>query len=545
MEREKKLVTGYKLIFGYMGTIITLIGVIMLLPLFVILFYHDESKYAVNFLVPALFSIGLGLLLSLLIMGKPKGRLKKNQDSIIVVLLWVVSFLLCALPWFLDGRLAGASIAKYSFSESMFEVVSGFTTTGLSMVDVTTEAHIYLMFRSIMLFFGGVGLVLVMLSVFSDTYGLSLYQAEGHADRLLPNLVKSSRVILAIYLLYITIGTVLYVSFGMQTFDAINHSIAAVSTGGFSTKAESIGAYNSLPIEITTIVLMFLGSTNFFAHLYLLRGKIKEFFKYNEVKVMLIILALIIPVTTLVSLYTDPSLSLEYAIRYSSFHVVSALTGTGFQLKDMSTFASPVLFILIFMMVLGGNTGSTSGGLKMYRVGIIFRNIRWTVEDSIGSKNVCRTHYVQRLDGREYVDDNTVSKVHAFAFLYMLLLIIGTIIFAMFNDLDNVSNAYKFEASLFEFASAIGTVGLGMGITHAGAPNIILWTTITGMFLGRLEIYVVLTTIIRVGKDGRNGLKNLFFKKSSERKQKKIEKHVKERKAEIAKRQQILVNSLD
>lgn len=541
MQQEKKLVTGYKLIFGYMGTIITLIGLIMLLPLIVILFYHDDSKYAVNFLVPALFSIGLGLLLSLLVMGKEKGRLKKNQDSIIVVLLWLVSFILCAFPWFLNGRLAGADIAKYSFTESMFEVVSGFTTTGLSVVDVTSEAHIYLMFRSIMLFFGGVGLVLVMLSVFSDTYGLSLYQAEGHADRLLPNLVKSSRIILAIYLLYITIGSVLYISFGMQPFDAINHSIAAVSTGGFSTKAGSIGSYDSLPIEVTTIVLMFLGSTNFFAHLYLLRGKIKQFFCYNEVKVMLIILALIIPVTTAINLYTDRNIGFEYALRYSSFHVVSALTGTGFQLKDMASFSSPVLFILIFMMILGGNTGSTSGGLKMYRVGIIFRNIKWTLEDSVGSQNVCRTHYVQRLDGREYIDDNTISRVHAFAFLYILLLFIGTIIYAIFNDLPGTSMAYKFEASFFEFASAIGTVGLGMGITHAGAPNIILWTTIIGMFLGRLEIYVVLTTIIRVGKDGKNGIKNSILNRAKKREDIKKEKKRQTRKDEIASRQKILL----
>lgn len=517
---DKTPASGYKLIFGYIGTIIATVGIIMLLPLFVIPFYHEDAKYALNFIIPAFGSILLGLALSAPIMRRPKDRLKRNQDSIIVVLSWVFSFVLCTIPWLLTGH--------YSFAESIFEVVSGFTTTGLSVVDVTTAPHIYLMYRSIMLFFGGVGLVLVMLSVFSDTYGLSLYTAEGHADRLLPNLVKSSRVILGIYILYFIIGSIFYVSFGMQPFDAINHSIAAVSTGGFSTKADSIGTYNSVPIEVTTIILMFLGSTNFFAHLYLLRGKIKEFFKYNEVKVMLIILVIIIPLTSFISYYTSlsPQLTVEQSIRYSAFHTVSALTGTGFQLRNMNTFSSATLMILIVLMTFGGNTGSTSGGLKMYRVGIIFRNVGWTVSESLRSKNLKKSHYVQRLDGREYIDDKAIMHVHAYMFLYIFLLVIGTIIYAIFNDLGSAySMSYKFLASLFEFTSALGTVGLGMGITHYGAPNIILWTTIIGMFLGRLEIYVVLITIIRITGDSTQAIKRGFKKQYRKiTKHKKLEK---------------------
>ena len=129
-----------------------------------------------------------------------------------------------------------------------------------------------------MLFFGGVGLVLVMVSVLSDRHGMRLYSAEGHSDRLLPNLVKSARMIIAIYTGYILSGTFLYMVFGMDWFDALNHSIAALSTGGFSTRAESIGYYNSAAIEAVTIVLMLLGCTNFLAHLYLIRGKFGNFF---------------------------------------------------------------------------------------------------------------------------------------------------------------------------------------------------------------------------------------------------------------------------
>lgn len=117
-----------------------------------------------------------------------------------------------------------------------------------------------------------------MLSVLSDTYGMRLYAAEGHSDRLLPNLLKSARIIITIYLCYILSGVVLYVLFGMSPFDAIIHSIGALSTGGFSSRAQSIGYYNSVPIEMITIVLMILGNINFLAHLFLIRGKFRNFF---------------------------------------------------------------------------------------------------------------------------------------------------------------------------------------------------------------------------------------------------------------------------
>ena len=166
----------------------------------------------------------------------------------------------------------------------------------MSVVDVEHTSHLFLMHRSTILFFGGIGLVLVMLSVLSDTYGMRLYAAEGHNDRLLPNLLKSARIILTMYLCYILSGVALYCLFGMPLFDALIHSIGALSTGGFSSHAQSIGYYDNIWIEMITIVLMLLGNINFLAHLFLIRGKLRNFFQYCEIRFSFLVIALAVPV---------------------------------------------------------------------------------------------------------------------------------------------------------------------------------------------------------------------------------------------------------
>ena len=223
------------------------------------------------------------------------------------------------------------------------------------------------MHRSTILFFGGIGLVLVMLSVLSDTYGMRLYAAEGHNDRLLPNLLKSARIILTMYLCYILSGVALYCLFGMPLFDALIHSIGALSTGGFSSHAQSIGYYDNIWIEMITIVLMLLGNINFLAHLFLIRGKLRNFFQYCEIRFSFLVIALAVPVFGFL-LCAGMGTALPHALRTALFQVVSALTTTGFQTVDtFVTLPSAALLLLIVLQLIGGGIGSTAGGIKQYR----------------------------------------------------------------------------------------------------------------------------------------------------------------------------------
>ena len=343
----------------YIGIFTSISGFILLLPLLTIIFYRDELIYAPSFLIPASISIVLGLILAKIFKEYRERTLSVGEDAVIVVSGWILATVFSAIPFIIGQNL--------NFTQAYFEAVSGWTTTGLSVIEVESAPHIFLIHRSIMQFFGGVGIVLVMLSALSSTFGMKLYNSEGHTDKLLPNLIKSSRVIISIYLGYVVSGTILYVIFGMPVFDAINHSIAALSTGGFSVKANSIGYYNNVFIELITIILMILGTTSFATHLLLVKGKFKEILKLGEIRFMFLVLGIFIPLVTFVSL-KDLYTSLYKGIRVGLFEVVSALSTTGFSTVTYNNWPSFAILIMIVAMLIGGGAGSTSGGIKLYRV---------------------------------------------------------------------------------------------------------------------------------------------------------------------------------
>ena len=425
------------------------------------------------------------------IKGREALRLTGHQDALIVVLSWVLAIVFCAVPFMMTG--------KYDFTQAVFECTSGWSTTGLSVVDVTRCPRIFLLYRSVMLFFGGVGLVLVMVSVLSDRHGMRLYSAEGHSDRLLPNLVKSARMIIAIYMGYILSGTLLYMFFGMGWFDALNHSIAALSTGGFSTKAESIGYYDSFGIELVTIVLMLLGCTNFLAHLYLIRGRFLTFFRYCEVRFQLMICGFFTPVMAVLLLYAGLSGNVGQGFRDGLFQVVTALTTTGFQTVDsFAAFSSPLLLVMTLLMLVGGGTGSTAGGIKQIRVWIALKSLYWSMRSRISRKRTVYSDSIQKLNGKEFLTAQGRLDTLEFIGIYLSVFMLGTMVLCMCG--------FDIGDSMFEFASALGTVGLSVGITSYDASPVVLWTETAGMFVGRLEIYVVFVAAVQLGRELKHGV---------------------------------------
>lgn len=485
---KENTISGYPLIVGYMGIVMILAGVITLLPLVTLFFYPQELEEAKYFVAPGVISILAGYLFSLILRGKQRGNLERNQEMIVLVITWVIVIIVAASPFLLTG--------KYQLHQAVFEATSGLSTTGLSVVDTDTAPHIFLIHRTVLLFFGGIGIVLVMTSVLSDVYGMRLYNAEGHSDRLLPNLLESARLIIGIYSGYILGGTLLYIFFGMSVFDAINHSVAALSTGGFSTHPESIGYYDSPAIEIVTIILMLLGSTNFFVHLLLLKGRFRDFVSHCETKLTFFILAFISPIM-IVFLMQEMYNNISDSMRVAVFQAVSALTTTGFQtVESFHTWTSPLMLILIILMLIGGSTGSTAGGIKLYRVYILLKQIIWKLAHNICPGRVIFTESIHKYEKDEQITSQEKNQVNTFACLYLIVFLIGTFIFCSYG--------YSIQDSMFEFSSALSTVGLSVGITGFDAPALIHWTAIFGMFLGRLEVFVVLVGAARVVTDSRN-----------------------------------------
>ncbi len=480
------------LLVGYIGIICMVIGVILLFPLLILIPYPEEANEAKNFIIPGTLSITAGYFMSLGIRGKQKERQFKNQANLIVALAWLLVIVWSSVPFMLTG--------KYNFTQAVFECTSGYTTTGLSVVDVTQTSHIFLFFRTVMLFVGGVGLVLVVISVLSDRYGMKLFEAEGHSDKMLPNLIQSARMIILIYSGYILGGTILYMIFGMNWFDAVNHSVAAISTGGFSTRAESIGYYNSMGIEAVTIVLMFLGSMSFLVHLAFLRGKWKKVFCDCEVRFSLVIY----PCTAVLMagiLAAQVSTSFPEGIRIGLFQAVSAMTTTGFQtIESFQKWPPSLLFIIIILMIVGGGAGSTAGGMKQYRVWIALREVFWNFKRRLSSKRIVFPHKIVRCGDDIEITGEVYRENTNFLFLYLLLLTAGTFILTCYGNSPG--------DSMFEIASSLSTVGLSAGITGYDAEPIVLWTSTVCMFLGRLEIYIIIITMVRSVRSCKNKLRS-------------------------------------
>ena len=472
-----------------MSIFIVMIGIIQLMPMAVLPFYPEEMDYAYCFMIPGLAAIAVGLLLSLRFRNAEIIKLEKHYDAVLVVSVWLIAILVSTVPWLLKG--------DYNFTQAAFEMTSGFSTTGLSVVDVSVTPHVFLMFRSITLFVGGVGLVLILTCVFSDKYGLNLYNTEGHNDRLMPNLAKSARLILSIYVAYIVFGTVAYMFFGMTLFDAINTSLAALSTGGFSVLNESINGYNSLGIEIVSIILMMLGQTNFLLHLSMIKRKYSNIWKHCESKFFLIVLVIFLPLMIINLLHTGYTDSLGEGIRVSVFQFVTSITTTGFiSVRDLGELPSGFVMIMIILMLFGGDLESTGGGIKQYRIIVALKGILRSIKKTVLNKKAVTTTFIERVGKKSVLTDDEISSTSSYILFYLILFFVGTTIFTLYGN--------GLEESMFEFVSALSTVGLSVGITNYNAPAVILWTAMVGMFLGRLEIMVVFEAALRVIKDIRN-----------------------------------------
>ncbi|MCR5332644.1 MAG: TrkH family potassium uptake protein [Bacilli bacterium] len=514
----RKPASGHRLIFGYLGFFLILIGAICLLPLLLLLLpkYQSEAGCAFDFLIPGLTAIGGGIGLSFLIFKRDKMQLGKFQDCTLLVLIWFAAILVGAVPFLLRGVFTGNG-APMNFTAAIFESTSGYSSSGLTLFnfdDSLPGYHLFTMYRSLLLFFGGIGLVLIVTSALSDRYGLKLYTAEGHNDKLVPNLVKSARLILAIYAGYILLGTLSYFFIGgLSLFDAFNHSIAAVATGGFSTRAGGLpeiieaGGVNqigipihSVAINITSVVLMVLGATNFVLHLFLFTGKIKAIAKDLELRFFGIMTLIFVPLFFFAVLSrTKVDGSTVYtpvqALGEGTFLFFTSVTTTGFSaVYEVKQLGEAAIILSIIMMCVGGGMGSTAGAIKQYRLALAFKSFYWSLRDRLAPANKVYPHSIYRLGVDKEVQKDEVYESYGYIIIYIAALFTGTILIVILGK-----GYITGSDALFEFASALSGTGLSVGVT--GFSTAINWVLIFGMFIGRLEILPVYFAFFRLARD--------------------------------------------
>lgn len=511
MKENEKEVRGFRLIFGYLGIFLSLIGVITLLPLFMLCFYPSEYECWYLFVIPSFSFIFVGLVLFLtLIRGRKKARFARFENSQLLLLVWLLAVLAGALPFYL-GKCFG--LMNMDFSESVFESASAYSTTGLTVfkdyVDIPNAfaPHVFCFHRSLMQFIGGVGLVLLLESVlgFAST---SLYTTEGHSDKLLPSIVKSARLLFSIYIGYTLVGTLALWLAGMDLFDAMNHSMCALSGGGMSTHSSSIAYFrnssgngilsaNSIAIEIIIMALVLLSSTSFLLHTFILTFKWKKFTKDDEIRFaffMILLFSIVVSISGAMNLaninHNSFSDNLAESIRESTFYVIASATTSGFantSLQGMFNLGKPLLFACTLLMIIGGGAGSCGGGIKQYRVFICLKDLWYSLKYRFSPSHQINPRTTYRYGKLSPLTDETVKNAYSYSLLFLIVFAISVIVLVFLPDFDA-------EEAAFDVASGMSNTGLAAtdfvtyGIMHPNAYPVALWTLSVGMILGRLEI---------------------------------------------------------
>lgn len=487
MRYPESLRQRYKGILGYTGVIACIVGLLILSPLLCLPFYNNELCIGWAFVWPGLLTLLAGWVLSRLFLPRKAFNLTYQEGSVIVVLSWTVAILAGAVPFLISLDL--------SLTQAVFESTSGWTTTGLSVVDVTTAPHLVLFYRSVLQLAGGAGFAIIMLSALAGPAGTALSAAEGREGRLVPNIKRSAKLVVSMYTCYAAMGIVALRVVDMEWFDALNHSFTAVSTGGFSTRSQSIGYWNSPGVEAVIIVLMLLGSTNFLTSYMLLNRKFKLVLRNGELRLEL---AFLLFSLTLVFFGVTKNLYpiLHEGLRVTIFQVVSAMSTTGFSTVGHENWGGLGWIVLIVLMLIGGGTGSTAGGLKQYRIYILYRGLLWEFRRLILPQKAVTDPDVWHGEQQRFISDEDLRHAGLFVFLYLAIFTFGSMIISAYG--------YSLKQALFEFASTLGTVGLSAGVTTADAPPGILWIQILGMLLGRLEFFTIIVGAIKLSQDLRS-----------------------------------------
>lgn len=419
--------------------------------------------------------------------------LSVQEGAVVVVAAWVVACVVGAVP-----LVPGAGLRPI---QALFESVSGWTTTGLAMVDVDRSPWMVLLYRSVLQLVGGAGFVVFALTVVLGPQGTGLPTAEGRQDQLVPNARRSARLVGVLYGGYALAGAVAFRVAGMGWFEAVNHALAAVSTGGFSTSSGSIGAWSSPAVEATCIVLMLVGSTSFATAWLAVTGRWTGLLRTSEVR--FVAAAAPVGALTLWATFSSPAASDRViALRTAIFEAVSALTTSGFSTTTYAGWPSAAILVLVILMAIGGGAGSTAGGIKQHRVIVLATALLGEMRRRRLPSGAVIVSLVWSQGRRVRVDDAEVRATAVFVWLYVGVLVLGTLVLCV--------SGFSLQDSLFEFASALGTVGLSVGVTSAATPDSATIAMILAMFLGRLEFFVVFVAAALVASDAAGLSPRLF-----------------------------------
>ncbi|HQE95613.1 MAG TPA: TrkH family potassium uptake protein [Candidatus Marinimicrobia bacterium] len=469
-------------IIAVLGSLFTILGLFLILPLLISLFQHDAATPA--FLFSIAVATGVGLLMQI---RKPRNfNIQRWEAMVIVVIGWIGASVIGALPFYFSGYFDG-------FINALFESVSGFTTTGASILnDIESLPISLLVWRTLTHWIGGMGIIILALVVLPaiNISGRNLYSFESSSlanEQITPKIKDTARLLWTVYFILTVSETVLLLILGLPFFDAALTAMATIATGGFSPKNASIAAYNNVYVEIVVIIFMILSGINFTLYLRMFQSR-KNWRDYSETVYIYFAIMAVASLIIVINLRSHTYNSWSEAIRYGVFQAVSINTTTGFVTTDWDIWQPVAHIVLLILMLVGACPGSTCGAIKNSRIVLLIKSIHRELIQIIHPRVVTTIHLNKRP-----IDEKTIQNAIVYIGMYLCFWLVASMIVAL--------GGVAPESALIAVATTLGGVGPGIGLfgpieSYAALSVLNKIVLMASMLFGRLEFYSILIVFL-------------------------------------------------
>ena len=474
--------SNYKTVFFTLGILQIILGVSMIFPIIIQIIFGELNS---SFISASLITIIFGTLFLLSNLDQDK-KLNLQHAFLLTALSWISVAIFGSLPFIFSDL-------NLSITDSFFESMSGITTTGSTIItDLNSTPKGILLWRAILQWLGGIGIIVMAITLMPimNVGGMQLLKISSTdgSEKILPKTKQIAIRLIIIYIALTFLCALFYKIFGMKFFDSLTHSMTTIATGGFSNYNDSIGHFNNFKIEITSMIFIILGSIPFIAYIKYLSGtknifitdtQIKSFFKIIFFSILILFLYLVI---------FNKSFS-EISLRSISFNVISILTGTGYVTQNFDNWGNFPLIYFLILMFIGGCAGSTTCGIKIFRVQILYLFIKNQLKKIIYPRGV----FIIKYDNNN-VNEKFMASIVSFIYLYIVIFFVIAALLSL-SGLD-------FTTSISGAATSISNVGPGLGEligpngNFSQLPNFSKWVLSFGMILGRLEIFAILVLFL-------------------------------------------------
>ena len=469
---------NYKTVFFTLGVLQIILGIFMLIP---IIIQNIYSEFDSSFVISSIITLVFGTLFVISNLDYNK-KINLHQAFLLTSLSWITIAIFGALPLFF-------SELNLSFTDAFFESMSGITTTGSTIITNLEEApKSILLWRALLQWLGGIGIIVMAITLMPimNVGGMLLFKVlnTDSTNEILPSSKEISIKLIFIYTILTSLCAFFYKFFGMNIFDSLTHSMTTLATGGFSNYNDSIGYFNNAKIELTAILFIILGSIPFIAYIKFISGNKKIFLTDAQIKTFLKLIVFSILILFCYFFLHDNTFSLSN-IRSVSFNVVSILTGTGYVTQEFDKWGSFPLFYFLILMFIGGCAGSTTCGVKIFRIQILYKFILNQLKKIIYPRGI----FVIKYENNN-VNDKFLASIISFIYLYIIIFFIITALLSI-SGLDFITSISGAATSISNVGPGLGTI-IGPNGNFSELPNISKWILSTGMILGRLELFAIL-----------------------------------------------------